>query len=115
MTDMEKTEIRSRAIARFLQAVDGRKAHCGLLAERVGRLRDVVRWHDEHALHVAGAPGREVFGDDEHAGFVLPSHQEVVAAFVDCQKARAEEQRLLVEALNAGVSREVLAAAATPK
>lgn len=111
MTDAEKNGVRERALGRYLRAVDDRKAHCGLLAEHIGLLRDVVRLHDDQDLHVAGAPGRQVFGYDEHAGFRLPSHEDVVTAFVDCQKARAEEQRLLVEALNAGVSRDVLDAA----
>ena len=108
MTDAEKTGIRTRALERYMRAVDDRRAHCGRLSELIGQLRDVVSLHDDQTIHIAGEPGAEVFGYDEATGFTLPSHEDVIAAFVACQKARQTENRLLVDARNAGVDRTAL-------
>ena len=109
MTEAEKSGIRARALERYMRAVDDRKAHCGRLAELVESLRSIVNLYDEQSIHISeGESGTWVFGHEAASGFTLPSHDAAVRAFQECQKARQEEHRLLVGAMNAGVDRKAL-------
>ena len=113
MTAAEKHGIRERALGRYMCVVDDRKAHCGRLAELIESFRHVVGLYDAQDIHVSGGQDASwVFGHDEASGFRLPSHDDVVKAFQDCQKARQAKHRLLVDAINAGVDRHALDALA---
>lgn len=115
MTDAEKNGVRNGWLDRYRRAVDEQEASCGLLAELIERLRDIVRLYDDGSLHVTGAPDKLVFGHGQEFSFKLPSHDELASTFVACEKARREEERVRTKALKAGVDRRALESVREPR
>lgn len=104
MTEIERKAVRDKALLDYLDAVDDRKAHCGRVTQLVGVLRRVVADHDANSINVQlKKSGPATFIDGTADGLTLPTHTEFVEAFIKCRDAEAQERRLYVEALNAGV------------
>ena len=57
-------------------------------------LRQIVKLHDENAIKVKShnASDPPTFDDGTMDGFQLPSHKDLVEAFVACQKAKQFEE-----------------------
>ena len=110
MTPQERKAIRDQALITYLDAVEERKAHCGHLTNTISVLRHVVRLHDEDGLRVQmnKAPHPPTIENGRPEGSTLPSHETLVNAFIECQKAKQREELQYTEAINAGVDRSLL-------
>ena len=95
MTPAERKEIQNEFLISYLDAVDDRKAHCGQLLKVIGVLRTVVAAHSAGELRVSD--------DGLVAGHMLPTHADLVKAFIECQQARQRELIAYTDAINAGV------------
>lgn len=100
MTLAERKEIQNEFLISYLDSVEDRKAHCGQLLKIIGVLRTVVMAHAAGELSVSN--------DGLVAGCTLPTHDDLVKAFIECQQARQRELTAYTEAFNAGVDRSRL-------
>ena len=102
MTANERKAIRDEALIAYHDAVDDRKAHCEKLYRIIDILREVVRHHDDGKLGVSE--------DRKLAGHQLPTHDDLVTAFIECQKAKQREERAYAQAVSSGVDPSRLSA-----
>ena len=106
MTPDERKVLRDKLLISYMDAVDDRKAHCGRLASLIAIFRHVVRLHDEGNMQVQmNGDSPPTFEDGSVDGYRLPSHEDVVSAFIECQKAKQREELRRTDAANAGVDR----------
>ena len=110
MTPHERKEVRNELLNSYLETVEDRKAHCGRLSTIITVLRRIIAMYDNRTLRVQknSAPISPTIEDGSADGYRIPTHDDLMAAFVDCRNAEQREALARIDAIKGGVDPDFL-------